>query len=51
VSCLSQQQMQSLLLASNGCSKVLSAVWKLCGLTQAQCAVVSRALIKYLAQH
>jgi hypothetical protein len=32
---------ESLLLACNGCSKVLSNVGKLCGVTQAQCAVVN----------
>ena len=50
VSCLSQQQVESLLLAFSCCSKVLSAVGKLCGLTQAQCAVVNRACKEYLAQ-
>jgi len=50
VSCLSQQQVASLLLACS-CSWVLSGVGKLCGLTQAQCAVVSRAFMEFLAQH
>jgi len=36
----SQQQVWSLLLACDGWSKVLSLVWKLCGLTEAQCGVV-----------
>jgi hypothetical protein len=36
----SQQQVWSLLLARDSWSKVLSLVWKLCGLTEAQCGVV-----------
>jgi len=50
VSCLSPQQVESLLLACSCCSKVLSSVGKLCGLTQVQCAVVNRAFLEYLAQ-
>jgi hypothetical protein len=42
LSCISQQQVDSLLLACNSCSKVLSTVGKLCCHTQAQCAVVNR---------
>jgi len=50
VSCLNQQQVESFLLAYNGCSKVLSTVGKLCGFMQAHCAVVNRAFMEYLLQ-
>ena len=50
VSCPSQQQVESLLLAYNGCIKVLSAVGKQCGLTEAQRSVVNGAVMECLVQ-
>jgi len=50
VSCLTQQQVESFLLAYNECSKVLSTVGELCVLMQAPCAVVNKALMEFLVQ-
>ena len=49
VRCLIQQEVESMLLACNGFSKVFSTVVN-CGFTQAQCAVVNRDFMEYLAQ-
>ena len=44
----SKQQVGSLPLACGGWNKILSLVWKLCGLTKAQCAVVNTMFIEGL---
>jgi hypothetical protein len=41
---------ESLLLACNDYSKLLSIVEKMCGLTQAHYAVVFRAFMEFLVQ-
>ena len=50
LSCLTQQQLESLQRACNACTNVFSVVGKICGLMQAQCAVVNRSFIGYLFQ-